>query len=270
MAAAEESALASCGCKGIRSCRVCEDLNEKRRPEDKGDSARGDFKYEPSSGLAVRWNEGGEHESFPFPGVLLWEDFVSEEEERDLVNRIDQDEWKESQSGRKKQDFGPKVNFKKQRVRTGTFSGLPAVSRKFVLRMSQEPLLHGFQPVEQCNLDYSPQRGSAIDPHLDDSWLWGERLVTVNLLSDTVITMSVEEGQREVRVCVDFPRRSLLVLHGEARHKWKHAIHRQDIHQRRVCSTFRELSSAFLPAGEYEALGSQLLDIALSFQGSPV
>ncbi|KAG5844450.1 hypothetical protein ANANG_G00162660 [Anguilla anguilla] len=269
MAASEDSEPANCGCKGIRSCLVCENLNGKRRAEDT-DHSELFFKYEPSSGLAVRWNEGGVHESFPFPGVLLWEDFVSEEEERDLVNMMDQDLWKESQSGRKKQDFGPKVNFKKQRVRVGTFSGLPAISRKFVLRMSQEKLLQGFQPVEQCNLDYSPQRGSAIDPHLDDCWLWGERLVTVNLLSDTVITMSSEEGQREVRVCVGFPRRSLLVLHGEARHKWKHAIHRQDIRQRRVCSTFRELSSAFLPGGEYEALGSQLLDIALGFQGSSV
>ncbi|KAJ8275739.1 hypothetical protein COCON_G00074910 [Conger conger] len=244
------------------------DLNGKRRAEDEGHSVL-HFKYEPSSGLAVR-NEGGVHESFPFPGVLLWENFISEEEERDLINSMDQDAWKESQSGRKKQDFGPKVNFKKQRVHVGTFSGLPAVSRKIVLRMSQEPLLQGFHPVEQCNLDYSPQRGSAIDPHLDDSWLWGERLVTVNLLSDTVVTMSCDEGQREVRVCVSFPRRSLLVLHGQARHTWKHAIHRQDIRQRRVCSTFRELSPAFLPEGAYEALGSQLLDMALAFQGSPV
>ncbi|KAJ8266532.1 hypothetical protein GJAV_G00131520 [Gymnothorax javanicus] len=260
---------ACCGCKGIRSCLICENYGGKRRAEDIGHSQVLHFTYEPSSGLAVR-NEDGAEESFHFPGVFLWENFLSEEEERELVRCMDQDAWKESQSGRKKQDFGPKVNFKKQHVRLGTFSGLPALSRNIVHRMSQEPLLQGFQPVEQCNLDYSPQRGSAIDPHLDDSWLWGERLVTVNMLSNTIITMSHEEELRELRVYVNFPRRSLLVLHGDARHKWKHAIHRKDIHQRRVCSTFRELSPVFLPGGEYEHIGSQLLGLAHCFQGSPV
>lgn len=172
------------------------------------------------------------------------------------------------------QDFGPKVNFKKRKVRIGSFKGLPAVSQKLVQRMQQEPLLANFKPVEQCNLDYHPKRGSAIDPHLDDSWLWGERLVTINMLSDTTLTMSLEEGlpemglEKEVRVAVQLPRRSLVVVCGEARHRWKHAIHREDVQERRVCSTYRELSEEFLPGGQQKELGAQLLNIALSFQGA--
>lgn len=174
------------------------------------------------------------------------------------------------------QDFGPKVNFKKRKVRVAGFSGLPALSEKLVLRMQQEPSLADFQPVEQCNLDYHPERGSAIDPHLDDSWLWGERLVTINMLSNTTLTMSLEQGlpelglAEEVHVAVPLPRRSLAVLHGEARHRWKHAIHRADVHERRVCSTYRELSAEFLPGGQQAELGGQLLNVALSFQGTPI
>lgn len=174
------------------------------------------------------------------------------------------------------QDFGPKVNFKKKKVRIGCFCGLPPLSQKLVLRMQQEPGLAGFQPVEQCNLDYHPQRGSAIDPHLDDSWLWGEHLVTINMLSSTTLTMSLEQGlpelglAEEVHVAVHLPRRSLVVLYGEARHRWKHAIQREDVHERRVCSTYRELSAEFLPGGQQEELGAQLLNIALSFQGTPL
>lgn len=141
--------------------------------------------------------------------------------------------------------------------------------------MTKEPLLADFHPVEQCNLEYSPKRGSAIDPHLDDSWLWGERLVTLNLLSDTVITLSLDQGwgdmdRGEVRVAVNMPRRSLFVLYGEARHRWKHAIRREHVLGRRVCSTFRELTAEFLHGGEQEKLGSELLDIASSFKGVPV
>lgn len=262
----------------------------------------------------------GEGASFPFPGIFLWENFLSEEEEKELVSSMDHDVWNLSQSGRRKQvvlnssdgnthllarlwklvmqtvnltlgsyfllklkyrslwlqDFGPKVNFKKQKVRVAEFTGLPALSHKLVLRMQEEPSLAGFQPVEQCNLDYDPQRGSAIDPHLDDSWLWGERLVTVNMLSDTVLTMSLEQGPselgvtEEVHVSIRLPRRCLVVVYGEARHRWKHAIHREDIHQRRVCSTYRELSEEFLPGGQQAELGAKLLNVALSFKGSPV
>lgn len=51
------------------------------------------------------------------------------------------------------------------------------------------PELSDFDPVELCNLEYTPERGSSIDAHVDDFWLWGERLVTVNLNSTTVLTL---------------------------------------------------------------------------------
>ncbi|XP_077360207.1 alpha-ketoglutarate-dependent dioxygenase alkB homolog 4 isoform X1 [Festucalex cinctus] len=263
--------VASCACKGIRRCLLCEKSKESYFPDEKAVHL---FLYNPETKLAFR--KDGEPASFPFPGVLLWENFLSEEEEKELISSMDKDVWNLSQSGRKKQDFGPKVNFKKKRARPANFSGLPALSKKLVLRMQEEESLAGFQPVEQCNLDYHPQRGSAIDPHLDDSWLWGERLVTVNMLSDTTLTMSLEQGlpqlglPGEVNVAVRLPRRSLVVLYGEARHRWKHGVLRKDVGERRVCSTFRELSAEFLPGGRHAELGAQLLNIAASFTGAPI
>lgn len=196
------------------------------------------------------------------------------------------------------QDYGPKVNFRKQKLKTAGFRGLPSFSREVVRRMGLYPGLEGFQPVEQCNLDYSPERGSAIDPHLDDAWLWGERLVSLNLLSPTVVSMCREASGslllrsapsagaeafgdsviapsrsvlcQEVEVAIPVPRRSLLVLAGAARHQWTHAIHRRHIEARRVCATFRELSAEFRPGGRQQDLGHELLQIALSFQGRPV
>ncbi|XP_071361962.1 alpha-ketoglutarate-dependent dioxygenase alkB homolog 4 isoform X1 [Trachinotus anak] len=274
MMAPDSSGGVTCACKGIRRCLICEKFKVKGQLEASEPKVVHHFLYNPETRLAIC--KDAEAASFPFPGVFLWENFISEEEERALISTMDQDVWNQSQSGRRKQDFGPKVNFKKRKVRVGGFSGLPALSQKLVLRMQQEPSLAGFQPVEQCNLDYHPQRGSAIDPHLDDSWLWGERLVTINMLSNTTLTMSLEQGLPElgiggeVRVAVHLPRRSLVVLYGEARHRWKHAIHREDVHERRVCSTYRELSAEFLPGGQQAELGAQLLNIALSFQGTPI
>lgn len=178
-----------------------------------------------------------------------------------------------------------------------SFRGLPSFSREVVRRMSLYPILEDFRPVEQCNLDYSPERGSAIDPHLDDAWLWGERLVSLNLLSPTVLSMSREAPGslllclapsgfpealadsamapsrsvpcQEVEVAVPLPRRSLVVLRGGARHQWKHAIHRRHVGARRVGVTFRELSAEFGPGGKQQELGRELLQMALSFQGRP-
>lgn len=193
------------------------------------------------------------------------------------------------------------------------------------MQMKDHSVLTGFSPVEQCNLDYSPERGSAIDPHLDDWWLWGERLVSVNLLSETVLSMSCDleetlqlfpacqnetvhgpessavsqgchptnlaptEGLRnastwsvdcsshsrwvpskEVIVAIHLPRRSLIVLYGQARYSWKHAIYRSHIKSRRICITFRELSAEFRQGGKQEELGKKLLERALRFRGTLV
>ncbi|XP_015263536.1 PREDICTED: alpha-ketoglutarate-dependent dioxygenase alkB homolog 4 isoform X2 [Gekko japonicus] len=225
------------------------------------------------------------------------------------------------------QDYGPKVNFKKRKLKLADFSGLPKFSQELVTRMKNHSPLAGFSPVEQCNLDYGPERGSAIDPHLDDWWLWGERLVSLNLLSSTVLSMTCdsedslqlfpaslsEKEQRrasgspsvfqnhhqstsftserlgntieweadyssstklvpskDITVAVHLPRRSLVVLYGPARYVWKHAIYRNHITSRRICVTFRELSQEFSNGGEQEALGRKLLQIALTFQGTPM
>lgn len=41
--------------------------------------------------------------AFPFPGVTLIQDFVTPEEEAEMVRLMDCDPWKLSQSGRRKQ-----------------------------------------------------------------------------------------------------------------------------------------------------------------------
>ena len=167
------------------------------------------------------------------------------------------------------QDFGPQVNFKKKKLKLDNFTGLPEFSKVLVERMwIQVPALSDFQPVELCNLDYIPERGSSIDPHFDDFWVWGERLVTLNLLSDTILTFSNDEHYMEV--AVPMPSRSLIIVEGAARYKWKHAIKRQHIVSRRIAITLRELSQEFCEGGKSFSLGTELIQRALTFQGKSV
>ena len=154
-------------------------------------------------------------------------------------------------------------------MKIGSFNGLPAFIKPLWDRIKKLDILQGFLPVELCNLDYHPERGSGIDPHQDDFWLWGERLLIINLCSPTKLTF-LKNDNEDVQVAVLLPRRSLLVISSDARNEWKHAIHREDITERRVSIGLRELTPEFLPGGENEQFGKDILDIAMTFNGISV
>jgi hypothetical protein len=69
------------------------------------------FLYCPDTGWAAG-AEGSDLEgwAFPFPGVTLIQDFVTPEEEAEMVRLMDCDPWKLSQSGRKKQVRWPELS----------------------------------------------------------------------------------------------------------------------------------------------------------------
>nr|CAB3221259.1 alpha-ketoglutarate-dependent dioxygenase alkB homolog 4-like [Phallusia mammillata] len=299
--------LSTCGCKGCRTCLLCE-------TETKNETTKLNHKvffYSPclKKALDLIKNHDQEIMAVNFPGVTVVENFISEDVENVLALCIDSSPWKQSQSGRRKQDYGPKVNFKKQKINDRCFSGLPSYIQEVVNKLKSIEELSDFQTVEQCNLEYDSTRGSSIDPHFDDDWLWGERLVTLNLLSDTWLTMSLSSKEtvpvqmtqlcdlggleryiqtelqadecsndnkspcltyHDLIVKIPLLRRSLVILSGEARYKWKHSIQRKDIHGRRLCCTFRELSTQFLGENDLHETGSKLLKIASSFQGEVV
>jgi len=131
----------------------------------------------------------------------------------------------------------------------GTFNGFPSTTQFVQKKFAEIPLLHGFKTVEQCSLEYDPKRGASIDPHIDDCWIWGERIVTVNILGDSILTMtpyrgpitrynlncisnynSVVEEKKDVHddiqtdinddivIRLPMPARSLMILYGSARY----------------------------------------------------
>ncbi|CAL8124818.1 unnamed protein product [Orchesella dallaii] len=295
-----------CGCKGIRTCLVCEadfgiakvnpDLDEKSSQESFefchlcGDLAwKGQDVWKDHPHLSASAGE-----SFPFLGVYLEPNFMTEEEERRLVAGCDSMEWDLSQSGRRKQNFGPKTNFKKKKISGRSFQGFPPFSKEFQEKLNSVPLLSDFITIEQCAIEYRPETGACIDPHIDDCWVWGERVISINLLSDSVLTMnkftggitkynlsycyndSIREdpiqkeeaggdktGMEHPLVRIPMPRRSLLVLYGPARYQWEHGIFRKDITGRRICMAYREFTPEYLPKGQkYDDVGKEIIERA--------
>lgn len=230
----------------------------------------------------------------PFSGLLVQTDFINESEEDDLMRGIDEMKWDISQSGRRKQNFGPKTNFKKQKLALGSFTGFPEFSKFVQEKFKNVELLKNFQTIEQCSLEYDPSKGASIDPHIDDCWIWGERVVTVNCLSDSVLTLNLFLGDktkynlkcvdeyrskllhkfdddielekfRDIVVRIPMPRRSLIVMYGPPRYQWLHCVLREDIRERRVCVAYREFTTPYLPDGNEFEKGSSVLDISKKF-----
>ncbi|CAG9783540.1 unnamed protein product [Diatraea saccharalis] len=192
-----------CGCKGCRTCLICETHYnaENLKLQLQLDKSKG-YVYCPFCNKAWQgwdldlYKQHPHHhgQSIEYPGVFIQLDFINEREEIELMRNIDEMPWDISQSGRRKQNFGPKTNFKKKKVTVGQFNGFPAFSKYLQERFETVGLLKGYQVIEQCSLEYDPSKGASIDPHIDDCWIWGERIVTVNCLSDSVLTMTKFTG----------------------------------------------------------------------------
>nr|ALS04143.1 alkylated DNA repair protein alkB-like protein [Acartia pacifica] len=342
-----------CGCKGHRSCLVCEaEYNIKP--------------ILPSVQLpdkVLYYHHDGDNvelERLGFHGIKLIPDFITETEETQLIKDLDTLPWDKSQSGRRKQNFGPRANFKKRKAKLGSFAGFPACTRFVQDRMEQVPLLAGYRTVEQCSIEYTPETGACIEPHIDDCWIWGERIVQLNMVSETYLSFvryrgssdkynlkdvstyprivdqenvvfnpfnsnsnydtnsesnpfpvdvanpsktdtqngvistdkethlgdkecdneenqvindtinqnggnSTSDESDDVLVKVCLPPRSLLIMYGSARYNWEHMILREDINTRRVIIAYREFTPPYLPGGELEGIGGDILNAATNF-----
>lgn len=170
------------------------------------------------------------------------------------------------------------------------FKGFP-LSTKFVQdRFEQIPIMKNFFTIEQCSLEYNPELGASIDPHVDDCWIWGERIVTLSLLADTVLTLTPHCVKYNNQYNIDYipnaeclpnvmnsdnhqvdvvrilmPRRSLLVLYGKPRYLWEHCILREDILKRRVCIAYREFTPPYLKGGKHFSESCDILQKAQLF-----
>lgn len=112
-------------------------------------------------------------------GVFLQENIITPEEETEIISSIDSYTWMDSQSGRRKQDFGPKINFKKKKINFTSFEGLPKIDINILDKIKNERIhnipdnerfrwpevnafptdecrniLRNFKTVEVCHLEY--------------------------------------------------------------------------------------------------------------------
>lgn len=157
----------------------------------------------------------------------------------------------------------------------GNFNGFPLTTKFIQDRFEKIPIMKNYSTIEQCSMEYKPELGASIDPHVDDCWIWGERIVTLSLQTNSVLTLTPHRIKYSNQYNVNYipnveclpipinnanypvdvvrilmPKRSLLVLYGKPRYLWEHCILREDIQERRVCIAYREFTPSYLKGGE--------------------
>ncbi|WP_244313666.1 alpha-ketoglutarate-dependent dioxygenase AlkB [Stappia sediminis] len=139
--------------------------------------------------------------------------------ERRLLDRIDAAPWR-ADLKRRVQHYGYRYDYKARRVTRESFLGpLPGWLMPLCERLANDG--HFAKPPDQVIVnEYLP--GQGIAPHVDCEPCFGDTIASLSLCSGCVMDFTnVEAGERFSHY---LEPRSLLVLSGEARYRWRHGI----------------------------------------------
>ncbi len=176
-------------------------------------------------------------------GAVLVPELVTPAEERRLLQRIAEAPWM-TDIGRRVQHYGFRYDYR------GSASSVPAAPFPRWAEVMADRLAPWFEAAvpEQCIVnEYVP--GQGIGMHADHAQ-FGPVVASLSLACDSPMRFRLRSVRRYARdglpgdEVVVLPRRSVLVLAGDARHHWMHGIDRAAGRGRavRVSATFRTLA----------------------------
>ncbi|XP_015575113.1 alkylated DNA repair protein ALKBH8 homolog [Ricinus communis] len=207
------------------------------------------------------------------PGLYLLPDFVSAEEEQELLAAVDARPWK-SLSKRRVQHYGYEFCYQTRNVDTKQQLGeLPPFISLVLERILSFPELgeSASSILDQLTVNEYP-RGVGLSPHIDTHSAFEGSIFSLSLAgpcimefrrysddsrapkattNNEMIIENPDNGTNLVRRAIYLPPRSMLLLSGEARYAWQHYIPHHKIDtvngnvitrgSRRVSFTFRKV-----------------------------
>jgi alkylated DNA repair dioxygenase AlkB len=174
------------------------------------------------------------------PGLVLINDFITEKEEMQLLQRINSSKWNTTLK-RRTQHYGYIYDYKSRGLAEKTLP-IPDWCNFIIERL----LENGYGPYDQCIVnEYTP--GQGIAPHIDSVTAFEETVVSLSLASDIYMEFTPPTGLKVNDI--HLKRRSAVCLTKDARYKWKHSIatKKYDIdgtkRDTRVSLTFRKIKT---------------------------
>ncbi len=178
-------------------------------------------------------------------GLTYLENCIQEDEAESLVREIDAAPWR-TDLKRRVQHYGYRYDYKARQARREDYLGpLPDLFRHLAERLTAEG---HFQAVPDQVIVNEYQPGQGISAHIDCQPCFGETIASLSLLSACVIRFASQKSSRHMDLLLQPD--SLLLMAGEARHDWTHAIParktdlvegRKSQRTRRISLTFRQM-----------------------------
>lgn len=197
----------------------------------------------PSSTLVVDPPKISSNPCDTIIGLKYQENFINDIEERNLLNKVDKNTWLHDLK-RRVQHYGYKYDYRVRRIDTSMRLGaLPDWLDHIALQLFQDGYFKG-KPDQVIVNEYEP--GQGISPHIDCEPCFEDTVVSLSLHSTAVMEFS----KYDLKVPVLLEPRSIVILKGESRYKWKHTIPARKVdvfegvsypRNRRISLTFRKV-----------------------------
>jgi alkylated DNA repair dioxygenase AlkB len=185
------------------------------------------------------------------PGLRYQSGYISDREQSQLVADIEQQPWL-ADLKRRVQHYGYRYDYTRRSVDPAMYLGsLPAWLMPLAQRLRDDGL-YTVVPDQVIVNEYTP--GQGISAHIDCIPCFGDAIVSISLLSSCVMVFTRTEPVAQIAVPVE--PCSLLVMQGEARYQWKHAIPARKVDTvagvritrgRRISLTLRTILAAEAP-----------------------
>lgn len=180
------------------------------------------------------------------PGLKYIENYISEDEQEELLAHVNEGLWLEDLR-RRVQHYGFKYNYKARKVDMSMCVGeLPKWLKELSVKLYQEDYMPEVADQVIIN-EYEP--GQGISAHIDCEPCFQDTIVSLSLGSSCVMEFT-NNFDKTKKVPLWLDPGSLIVLSDEARYNWLHAIPprksdeldgREGDRKRRVSLTFRKV-----------------------------
>lgn len=151
-------------------------------------------------------------------GLSYFERFIDETTELGLLAAVDAAPW-HTDLKRRVQHYGFKYVYKAKRIDPSMYiDPLPAWAFPIAVRLATE----GYMTLADQLIVNEYQAGQGISAHIDCLPCFGPVVCSITLGSAACIEFSASNGSR--REALFLERGSLVVIVGEARRQWRHAI----------------------------------------------
>lgn len=157
------------------------------------------------------------------------DNFITTEEELELVKFIDSNNW-DSSLNRRTQQFGHKYNYKYSKTIKEEIPKIPEILLNLFKKIYNnglcinDPILelefnnNNFERLQIIINEYIP--GQGISPHIDDPKQFGNWIVGISLISN--IEMDFQYGN--IKITKLIKRKSLYQMIDDIRYKYTHSI----------------------------------------------